>query len=43
MLKTAGFETVDDIGRFQLVAREGWKVRHSVLKAHKPGSPYAKR
>jgi tRNA (mo5U34)-methyltransferase len=43
MLKTAGFERVDDKGRFQLKAREGWKVRHSVLAAHKPGSPFAGR
>jgi tRNA (mo5U34)-methyltransferase len=35
MLWTAGFAQVDVHGRFDLTAREGWKVRHQVLHARK--------
>jgi tRNA (mo5U34)-methyltransferase len=35
MLWTAGFDRVDERGRFDLRACAGWKVRHVVLHAHK--------
>jgi tRNA (mo5U34)-methyltransferase len=35
MLWTAGFDRVDQRGRFKLVARAGWKVPHVVFHAHK--------
>jgi len=38
MLTTAGFDRIDERGRFKLKAREGWTVRHVVLNAHKPGA-----
>ena len=40
MLKTAGFDRIDERGRFKLEARAGWSVRHVALAAHKP-SPAA--
>lgn len=33
MLKTAGFGSVEELGRFKLRAREGWSVRHVALRA----------
>ncbi|MBA3437925.1 MAG: hypothetical protein H0U14_08000 [Thermoleophilaceae bacterium] len=38
MLTTAGFERIDERGRFKLQARAGWSVRHVALAAHKPGA-----
>lgn len=38
MLKTAGFDRIDERGRFKLQARAGWSVRHVALAAHKPGA-----
>jgi tRNA (mo5U34)-methyltransferase len=35
MLRTAGFASVDERGRFKLRATEGWSVRHVVLHARK--------
>jgi tRNA (mo5U34)-methyltransferase len=35
MLWTAGFDRVDEFGRFDLRAVAGWKVRHAVFHAHK--------
>lgn len=35
MMLSAGFANVDQRGRFKLVAREGWSVRHVVHHAHK--------
>jgi tRNA (mo5U34)-methyltransferase len=35
MMHTAGFSRVERHGRFDLRAREGWKVPHVVLHAHK--------
>jgi tRNA (mo5U34)-methyltransferase len=35
MLWTAGFDRVEQHGRFKLVARAGWKVPHVVFHAHK--------
>lgn len=34
MLRTAGFASVEELGRFNLRAREGWSVRHVALRAH---------
>ena len=34
MLWTAGFDRVEERGRFRLRAREGWSVRHVVLHGH---------
>ncbi|MDQ3644414.1 MAG: class I SAM-dependent methyltransferase [Actinomycetota bacterium] len=38
MLTTAGFDRIDERGRFKLQARAGWSVRHVALAAHKPGA-----
>jgi hypothetical protein len=35
MIWSAGFDTVDRIGRFNLRAREGWSVPHVVHRARK--------
>jgi tRNA (mo5U34)-methyltransferase len=35
MLRTAGFATVEERGRFQLRAREGWSVPHVALHARR--------
>ena len=35
IMTTAGFERVEEKGRFKMRAREGWQVRHTVLHAHK--------
>jgi len=35
MMRTAGFTSIEDRGRFRLKARAGWSVRHCVLHARK--------
>ncbi|MFL5867002.1 MAG: class I SAM-dependent methyltransferase [Thermoleophilaceae bacterium] len=35
MLETAGFDRIDDKGRFNMRARPGYSVRHAVLHAHR--------
>jgi hypothetical protein len=35
MLRTAGFASVEQLGRFRLQARAGWSVRHVALRAQK--------
>jgi tRNA (mo5U34)-methyltransferase len=35
MLRTAGFASVSQLGRFRLKARAGWSVRHVALRAEK--------
>jgi tRNA (mo5U34)-methyltransferase len=35
MLWTAGFDRVEEAGRFKMRSREGWAVRHVVLHGHK--------
>ena len=42
MLTTAGFDRVDERGRFKLGAREGWSVRHVVLNAAQGPSQLAR-
>jgi len=37
MLATAGFDRVQELGRFKLKAREGWSVHHVAMHAHKQG------
>jgi tRNA (mo5U34)-methyltransferase len=39
MLWTAGFDRVEERGRFKMRAREGWSVRHVVLHGHKQPRP----
>lgn len=38
IMKTAGFDRVEQRGKFQLHSTEGYKVRHVVLEASKPGA-----
>jgi hypothetical protein len=35
MIWSAGFDRVEDRGRFKMKSREGWSVRHVVLHGHK--------